>query len=180
MREWKTGTGAALLGPGDGDIIVYMHNAHIVWMGPPVTGETAHIALLDYEQLRTPTVRDLKSDLAELGKPGTPAHALGRLTQLEATSIKELLKLDPFAAGADAALPPGRFFAVEGSCNEVHFPQDMTLKLDKSYESEQSSVESSQDTQQWNKGMLSFMNMGVDRNETLTTKVKNFRSSALS
>jgi hypothetical protein len=179
MERWATINGPSALGPGEDDQIVYLHNANIAWMGPPVSGPDVRIALLDYKVLMKPTVHELKADLAELSKPGTSPKAKGKNSLLDANSIRALLKLDPLADNPTARLPASRYY-VKSPCSEVNGGGgDTALSVEQSYESDQSSVETRLETEQWNKGMLSFMSDGVDHNETMTTTVRNFRSTAL-
>jgi hypothetical protein len=178
IEKWTTLNGPTALGPGEDDQIVYLHNANIAWMGPPISGPDVRIALLDYKVLMKPTVHELKADLAELSRPGASPKAKGKNSLLDAATIRALLKLDPLADDPNARLPASRYY-VKSPCSEVNAGGGGAgLQLEESYESEQASVDTTLGVEQWNKGMLSFMGDGVDHNETMTTTVRNFRSTA--
>ncbi len=94
-------------GPGEGDVIAFYLNAQFVWYADK---GRLHLMMLGYEpELKTPTARQLKKQLASLR--GKPAGTKDSKWHIDAKSLAGLLSLDPFTGpnGAFSQPDPKRF-----------------------------------------------------------------------
>ncbi len=123
ISETMSTTPTSHLGPGNGDIIEYISNAHLAWMATP--GGRVYLKMFGH-RLKQMYVSDLVADLRAIEAspdakctPGQilclgplQSKAVGPNSGLRYAKVFELLQLDPLAPngiGLDAAVRSGRF-----------------------------------------------------------------------
>jgi hypothetical protein len=172
MKTWST---SQHLGPGQGDVAVYLRNARFAWV---MKDGVISQSLFDYEQLGRVSVSILGADLADLR--ANPTLSLGSRTGLSAESLTTLLALDPFVAGgANAVLPASRFAFVgsytvggsNGASSQTYSVQNTDLSSTTTYR-----TTVTDDTS----GLLSILGIGVTTDGHEQTTVTQTTSHSIS
>jgi hypothetical protein len=105
------------LGPGLGDVFLYLRNVKLAWLvekSPGLPGSAIKLTMLGYELFSHASAKVLKDDLAAIKASTNPQTNTGPVTHLDAAAINILLSLDPFAIhGPDAVLDSHRFSAYD-------------------------------------------------------------------
>jgi len=164
----------AHLGPGRGDLIVFLHNARLLWVADP----SVHLALIGYDGLETITVDFLRSERKKLlGTTGT-SKDLG----IDQATIEALMKLDPFVDPLTFEVNASGSFSSPRFIDGQHFNVnnngfDSTFRRLSTTQQLTSSVDSSLHVESYSKGFLSFMDIGIAEDKTLRTQMTNGTSN---
>ena len=179
-------------GPGLGDVIFFLERARVVWFD---NGRRTRLALLGADFSRCLSARLLRERLADAQhreaaqrrKHQKPTHPGVCVTpprkaraaraaevcsnRVSAQNIASLLAQDPFVAGGPQAhLDPQRFEQQTGiSAEEAAqtFSQSATVSSDDTHALTESTIT----TEDFTKGLLSFVGVGPAQTKTLTSTV---------
>jgi hypothetical protein len=150
------------LGPGKGDVIVALINARLVWYAED---GNLTLGLLGFDKVGTWAVQDLVANPAQTG--------------LDATTVEELLKLDPFVAGGPYVSLPGPRFVYKHS----EPVSNATVEWSLSHTITQTDVNVTTNmhihTEDYRAGLLSFIGIGVDETKQMTTKISHSNSTSV-
>jgi hypothetical protein len=151
------------LGPGKGDIISVLANARLVWMAED--GELT-LALLGFDSIKTFAVQDMITNPAQTG--------------LDAATIQELLKLDPFVAGGPSSALPSPRFVFDHSETLSNVRETITLSHTMTQTDLNATTNIQIHTEDYQKGALSFLGLGVDETKQVMSKITHSNSTAVS
>jgi hypothetical protein len=153
-REQTISTTAASGGPGRGDLIYYLKNARLAWFATSVG--RVKVTVFGHDGLGVTSVGFLKD---------------GGETDLDAATVAEFLKLDPFVAGGpEALLPADRFVYLDTiDLNGGEITQTESYSITKT--DSQRTVRTSSRVQKNSKGLLGFLGLGVTDDTTTETKL---------
>jgi hypothetical protein len=159
------------LGPGAGDRIVYFRNARLAWM--TVNGQVS-LCLLGADGLAKDSVAYLRRALSEQ----VPEEERSRLPP--APVIEELLGLDPFVSGGLGAVNDTRRFGhvqtYEGS-GLGDTPDTVQYEHRVETADAEARASFSVRVEDYRTGLLSFLEIGVQRDETLRAESESVRIS---
>ena len=163
-------------GPGHGDLIVFYKDARVAW---GMDAGKVSLTLLDHGPLAMVTVDTLRTDLT-----AATAGQTAPVTQLDATTLSSLIKLDPMASTVrrpidtifgGVALPAGRFITDERLLvNGAMYSQSLSHTITASDTT--STMSTTTTVKDANSGWLSLIGIGDPVDDKVTTKV-SFGSS---
>ncbi len=173
-------------GPGEGDIIVYLRNARMVWLAE---NGVVTLSLLGQESVDNPSAADLLADMRETD----PSR---RRTGLDTETIRALLRLDPFVEATrerqlpvlsparslvprrlpDIGLPPGPLVLPSSRFGlEVTYGVFSDRAHQFTHTVQQTDLSATTGftlrTESFRKGFLSFLGVGVPETATVKTNV---------
>ena len=159
-------------GPGVGDLIYYWRDVKLAWLAPdgPV-----QLVLLGYEEEGYATAGGIKralmeNDLAWLAKSG-----------LDTDTARALLSIDPFVNNPTGVPPSERFeeYGPEKSMNCHGLDWSMSFNFDWKDSKISRTAKASFRTkiQEYHKGFLSFLGVGVAEDETIRASVRHTSAS---
>ncbi|MBL8241868.1 MAG: hypothetical protein JNM66_30870 [Bryobacterales bacterium] len=153
-REQTISTTAASGGPGRGDLIYYLKNAKLAWFATSVG--RVKVTVFGHDGLGVTSVGFLKD---------------GGETDLDAATVEEFLKLDPFVAGGPgAALPAERYVYLDTiDLNGGEITQTESYSITRT--DAKRTVRTNSRVQKNTKGLLGFLGLGVTDDTTTETKL---------
>jgi hypothetical protein len=170
-------TSADVGGPGVGDIIAYFYNARVLWYS---LNGTMSLALLGYDGFKTQSVKRLQDALSTLNNQ--PPGTVDPESHIDAATLRQLLKLDPFVAGGPGVqLPTPRFAesqngVVDPGGPELTYMAQTTVTTTALTSTTASTLNVENDSE----GLLSsFLNIpiGVTTSQTLQSEVSQSSSN---
>ena len=161
---------SAQLGPGKGDVIVFLKNVRVGWFYrcclPP------SLVPLGSEMEGASTVTELQADLTAI-RAGTRANGLGAHSHLDSLSILALLALDPFVAGGNNAPLPSQRFDSCGLMSLNGLPRTKSWAASESQVQQLATTKISERIEKDQAGLLTgaIGGWGPDSSGTLTTTI---------
>jgi hypothetical protein len=124
------------------------------------------LALLGFDSIKTFAVQDLITNPAQTG--------------LDAATIQELLKLDPFVAGGPSAALPSPRFVFDHSETLSNVRETITLSHTMTQTDLNATTNVQIHTEDYKKGALSFLGIGVDETKQVMSKITHSNSTSVS
>ena len=195
LVESNTCETAAHAGPGQGDLIVFLQRARLIWLDD---GSRTMLAFLGADAAGCKSVRTLRKALPRPGQapplriciPATKARSAstarapqtssaGCKHTLSVTTVESLLKLDPFVvSGPRASLPTDRFEKRESLICDADSictrSRSASVGTDDTHLRTQSTIT----TDDLGKGLLSFAGIGPSESKQVTAKVTSSSSTS--
>jgi len=160
------------LGPGDGDRIVFLRNARLMWV---VDGSGVHLAFIGADNQAVEGIGLLRK--AAAGQ--LPAADMAALPDI--ATIQDLLKLDPFvASGSRPVLPPDRFVYVDSYTGSGTGPEGDEYLFEYRLSAADSFAKTSYSirTEDFRSGFLSFLGLGVTESKSTKTTISHTSMAA--
>ena len=189
LVESNTCETAAHAGPGQGDLIVFLQRARLIWLDD---GSRTMLAFLGADAVGCKSARTLRK-LLPLPRPLPPTRICipARKTQsastaragcthtLSVTTVESLLKLDPFfVSGPRATLTTDRFEKRESIVSDpdsiVTRSRSASVGTDDTHAHSYSTIT----TDDLGKGLLSFAGIGPSESKQVTAKVTTSSSTS--
>lgn len=167
-------------GLGQGDFIHYLRNARFAWVA---NDGRIRISLLGSESRGNLTVESLRADLEQLasvsGRCGSRDEGVGAQTGLTCSSVAALLDMDPFGRTNFPTLDPERFEPVKvESVAAGTPPQCRSYTRTLSRTDTTTRVRSTVKVEDYDRGLLAAIGLGVSENKDLKTTTTHTNSQA--